>query len=538
MKKNLFVFLILAAVSINSQVLQEWVRKYNGPGADVDAALKIVSDVSGNVYATGFSTGTGSGHDYTTIKYNSAGVLQWTARYNGPGNGLDEASDVAVDAAGNVYVTGKSAAGSSEYTYDYATIKYSSSGTELWVARYNSPVNGQDAPFAIALDAQGNIYVTGQSGHPALDSDIGTVKYNSNGVLQWAREYDFTGNWDTGNDICVDELENVYVTGFHSTNWGTAYLDFVTVKYNSQGTQQWTATYNGTGNNSDAAVSIGLDAAGNIYIAGYSTGTVYDLVTIKYNPAGASQWTKIYSSASPSIDVPTDMKVDPAGNVYICGAISFDYGTLKYNANGDQQWITRYNFNGNFDFAGSIAIDGSGNAYVTGVSAHGQGEITNDFATVKYNTAGVQQWVQRYDGPAGGWDEGNGIALDNLGNVYVTGFSNENSGADDITTIKYSQTVGVNQISSEIPRSYSLGQNYPNPFNPSTKIKFQIPRSGSVKLAIFDGLGREVASPLNNELTAGTYELMFDGSALASGIYFYRLLSGDFIDTKKMIIIK
>jgi uncharacterized delta-60 repeat protein len=539
MKKILFVLTILISqfTLLYSQVSQEWIRKYNGPGAGEDAGVKIAVDAAGNIYVTGYSTGSGSGHDYTTIKYNSSGVHQWTMRYNGPGNALDEASDIAVDAGGNVYVTGRSAAGATEYTYDYATIKYSPSGAELWVARYNGPAGQQDEATSITLDDEGNVYVTGQSGHPALDSDIGTVKYNSSGVQQWAVEYDLTGNWDTGNDICVDDLNNVYVTGFHSTDWGTAYLDFATVKYNSQGVQQWSAGYNGTAGNSDIAVAMGLDAAGNVYITGYSTGTVYDLVTIKYNPAGTSQWTKVYSSASPSIDVPNEIKVDPAGNVYITGAISFDYGTIKYNTSGDQQWVARYDFNGNFDFASSIAIDASGNSYVTGSSAKAQSESSNDFATIKYNPAGVQQWTQRYEGPAG-WDEGNGIAVDNIGNVYVTGFSNENSGVNDFSTIKYSQFVGVSQVSNEIPKSYRLFQNYPNPFNPSTKVRFQVPQSDHIRVAVFDAIGKEVLTLVNEQLAAGIYELTVDGSDLPSGLYFYRLVSSGFSDTKKMILIK
>src|SRR5688572_7222432 len=171
MKKILFVLTILISqfTLLYSQVSQEWIRKYNGPGAGEDAGVKIAVDAAGNIYVTGYSTGSGSGHDYTTIKYNSSGVQQWSARYNGPGNALDEASDIAVDAGGNVYVTGRSAAGANEYTYDYATIKYSPSGAELWVARYNGPVGQQDEATSITLDDEGNVYVTGQSGHPALD---------------------------------------------------------------------------------------------------------------------------------------------------------------------------------------------------------------------------------------------------------------------------------------------------------------------------------------------------------------------------------
>jgi hypothetical protein len=105
---------------------------------------------------------------------------------------------------------------------------------------------------------------------------------------------------------------------------------------------------------------------------------------------------------------------------------------------------------------------------------------------------------------------------------------------------------GIKPISSAIPLNYKLYENYPNPFNPSTKIKFSIPLSplsergvgGFVTLIIYDLLGREVITLVNEQLNPGTYEVTFDGSALSSGLYFYRITSGDFTDVKKMMLIK
>jgi hypothetical protein len=101
-------------------------------------------------------------------------------------------------------------------------------------------------------------------------------------------------------------------------------------------------------------------------------------------------------------------------------------------------------------------------------------------------------------------------------------------------------TIGIKNISSEIPSSYSLSQNYPNPFNPVTKIKFDISANsvGQTFLSVYDLLGREVATLVNEQLQPGTYEVTFDGSNLPSGVYFYRLSSGNYIETKKMLMIK
>jgi hypothetical protein len=109
-------------------------------------------------------------------------------------------------------------------------------------------------------------------------------------------------------------------------------------------------------------------------------------------------------------------------------------------------------------------------------------------------------------------------------------------------------TIGINKISNEVPSSFKLEQNYPNPFNPTTKIKFDIAtnnppfnkggQGGLITLKIYDILGREIQTLVNEKLNPGTYEVTFDGSNLASGIYFYQLKSGNFIETKKMLLIK
>ncbi|MBK9227522.1 MAG: T9SS type A sorting domain-containing protein [Ignavibacteria bacterium] len=89
-----------------------------------------------------------------------------------------------------------------------------------------------------------------------------------------------------------------------------------------------------------------------------------------------------------------------------------------------------------------------------------------------------------------------------------------------------------------IPKTYDLSQNYPNPFNPVTTIKYQIPEAGSVNLVIYDVLGREISTLVNTFQAAGYYEMRFDATDVASGVYFYRLKTEKFSDLKKMIILK
>ena len=149
---------------------------------------------------------------------------QWVARYNGPDNGPDRARALAVDASGNVYVTGYSGT-------DFATVKYDTSGTQQWVARYDGPDNGRDEATALALDASGNVYVAGGSEGSGTSWDYATVKYDAGGVQQWVARHDGPPIEMHPDDcgLAVDGAANVYVGGF-SQGSGTD-LDYVTIKY-------------------------------------------------------------------------------------------------------------------------------------------------------------------------------------------------------------------------------------------------------------------------------------------------------------------
>jgi uncharacterized delta-60 repeat protein len=442
-----------ATIKYNNSGVQQWVARYNGPGNNLDQATTLAVDASGNVYVTGTSYGSGTYGDYATIKYNNSGVQQWVARYNGPGNNLDQATALAVDASGNVYVTGTSYG--SGTSYDYATIKYNSSGDQQWVTRYNGPGNSGDGATALSVDASGNVYVTGDNCDSSPFSDYATIKYNSSGAQQWVARYNGPDNsWDQATSLSIDGSGNVYVTG-RSVGSGTNDDDYATIKYNSSGVQQWVSRYNGPGNSLDRATALSIDASGNVYVTGnsYGSGTYYDnsTITIKYNSSGVQQWVARYNGPGNSSDYATALSVDASGNVYVTGysygsGTASDYATIKYNSSGVQQWVARYNGPGNSeDKATALTIDGSGNVYVTGRSV---GSGTNDdYATIKYNSSGVQQWVSRYNGPGNSDDEATAIAVDGQGNVYITGYSQGTGTSDDYTTIKYNSS-GVQQWGS------------------------------------------------------------------------------------------
>jgi uncharacterized delta-60 repeat protein len=427
-------------------VQEAWVARYNGPGNSYDEAHAIAVDSAANVYVTGSSVGLEPDPDYATIKYDTSGQEQWAVRYRGPGNSGNVANAIAVDGSGNVYVTGRSSTSGTDY--DYATIKYNSAGQEQWAARYNGPANGVDDAVAIAVDGLGNVYVTGNSVGLGTNFDYATIKYNSAGQQQWVARYNGRANGDDyAAAIVLDASGNVYVTG-GSAGSGTG-DDYATIKYNSVGQQQWVARYNGPGNGGDHANAIAIDGSANIYVTGFSSNSEneVDCATIKYDSAGGKeQWVARYSAPVHILDYGDAIAVDSSGNVSVAGT-SFasvnngDYVTIKYNSTGQEHWVARYDggiANG-ADYSTAIGLDTSGNVYVTGGS-DGSGLGYEDYATIKYNSAGQQQWVARYDGPGNEVDRANAIAIDGSGNVYVTGRSyGSGTGLSDYATIKYVQ---------------------------------------------------------------------------------------------------
>ena len=531
--------------------IELWSARYTGPANMNDKATSLAVDGGGNVYVTGYSIGSGTGYDYVTIKYDASGNQLWVAFYNGPGisNNDDWAYSLAVDNGSNVYVTGRSYGNGTGF--DYATIKYDASGNQLWVARYNRQGNGGDEASSLAVDNNGNVYVTGWSTNSGTNSDYVTIKYDTFGNQLWVAFYNGPGNYiDKANSLALDEGGNVYVTGESAESQIYPYnYDYATIKYDTSGNQLWVSFYYGLVNGNDHATSLTVDDNGNSCVTGWSLGSGsssnYDYATIKYHTNGNSFWEARYNGPGNDTDHATSLAMDSDGNVYVTGwssgsGTSIDYATIKYNVFGNQLWVARYNGPGSgSDYAYSLDIDSNGNIYVTGESLGSGTSI--DYATIKYNSSGQQQWEARYNWE--GQDIASSLAVDSNGNVCVTGYSYGNG--TDYATIKYSGgnvdnwlPVEATVLGQPLPQEYQLEQNYPNPFNPTTTIGYQLPTSGLVNLIVYDINGRKVITLIDGFREAGNHEITFDASNLPSGIYFYRIKSGDFIATEKMMLVK
>ena len=529
MKKLHFLFRTLFPLLIfynsNGQAPSpDWVSTYNGSDGKSDNPREMFIDAQNNIYVSGVTINKKGTQDYLTVKYNPANGQQiWFARYNGPGNENDYVYGLTVDAAGFAYVTGRSVgqAGNS----DYATIKYSPvNGQTLWVNRYNGTLNSEDFAKDIKVDDGGNVFVTGfANGDPNnifRGRALVTIKYNPDGTVAWNRSYDVSPSGGVGNSIALDGSSNVYIAG--ESNGGTLLL-----KYDNSGQLLWARTT--TGGYGSGAKAL-IDSDGNIVVVSGSE-------ILKYDPNGTLIWQESFNASF------ADLKFDASNNVYVTGFASdagpSDYMTAKYYANGGLAWSKRFNGTSNgTDIGRVIALDNSGNVYVSGYCTMGTGRnAATNYGTIKYDGAGTLQWLALYPGHAFG------IGTDNTGNVYVTGETTGGRAGTDFGTLKYpsgsaaTKAVTSSSLIENSIASFSL-QNYPNPFNQSTTIEYQIQQEANVKVSVYDLQGKQIATLINKNQPAGIYRINFSANKLPAGTYVYKIQAGEFVETKKLIIIR
>lgn len=519
---------LLAAIMISplfssaQEVTEEWVAPYDLGAGRIDIPFAIAVDDEGYSYVTGESNSVSTNIDYYTIKYDQDGDAVEFHRYDGGINNDDRATDIAVDGLGNVYVTGESVG--SGTSWDLVTIKYDSNLDIIWTRRYEGGINNEDRSPSLAIDDMGNVYVTCPSIGSGTSWDYATLKYDTDGNELWDVRYTSNiNNLDLPTDIGVDSQGNVYVTGQSVGNgW-----DYLTVKYDSEGDYQWEERYNNS-NQDDEATALVIDSSDNVIVTGRSvgSGSSWDYCTIKYAPNGGTEWTQRYNGPpGNNQDQAFAIGVDGSDNVYVTGAsvsndTSWDYATVKYEpVDGDQQWVSRYDSGiNNEDWATALAVDVLGNIYVTGRSV-GNG-TSWDYATIKYEPIdGDEEWVQRFDSddlPGAIQDQAEALAVDASGNVYVTGQSARPNNNWDYVTIRYSQPTIISVETIDTAAAFNV---FPNPNSGNCTISLGKIYS-EVEIRVMNYLGMEVER--STHFNENQIEMNFNYPA---GIYFIEVIT-------------
>jgi hypothetical protein len=437
-------FVTLATLSFRAHgqpLTQAWLQRYGAPGTS-SAAVAMTLDANGNVFVTGSST-EGTNVHYLTLGYSNVGVPLWTNYYGGPGDLSAAPNAIATDQGGNVFVTGSSFLPAiprlAPTDYGYATLAYSGNGVPLWTNTYS--VSGRDRAGSVAVDQNGNVFVTGSSAESTnAHPNMTTIAYSGSGLPLWTNRYKGAGlGGSSGGDAtAVDSNGSIFVAG---ASYGSdGYQHYALVAYSNAGVPLWTNQYIGPTTSGDGASAVAVDSSGNVFVTGlsYNTSGFYDYLTLAYSGAGVPLWTNRYGTASASM--PSAITVASSGSVFVTGqswsGIGPQYATVAYSGSGLPLWTNRYDgpIPGTAS-ATAVAADGQGNVFVTGSSS---GTSSNyDYLTLGYASSGAPFWTNAYNGPANGSDQARAIAVDHSGNVFVTGRS-WNGTNYDFVTIKYS----------------------------------------------------------------------------------------------------
>lgn len=399
----------LATHTVEGNILPlNWVDQFGSLLSD--GATSVAVDAAGNVYTAGYTEGSYGGpknpqlyynNDTFLTKYSPTGVEQWIQRVGHPELD-DQANAIAVDAWGNVYVTGSTRDALLGFggTSDVFVMKFSSSGKQLWEERFGGSTN--DVGRGITVDAAGNVYITGEfAGYGSANagnSNAFLAKYSSTGDQLWVQQANLP-NSDIAYDVAVDGAGGVFIagsTGGSLQGTRVGFTDAFLMKFDQGGNYLWHRVAGA--DYEDSAQGVAVDNSGNVYVAGYiqtGRGHPSDTFIAKYTNDGSSLWADSYS-ISEGDDRAQDIVVDLHNNVYVTGeafntieglsAGSSDVYLLNVNAESDIVGVHRLSTNGS-DIPGKVAVDRVGNVYVAGYTEGVFGDASegyNDGFVIKF----------------------------------------------------------------------------------------------------------------------------------------------------------
>jgi hypothetical protein len=532
--------------------------------------------------------------DVVFAKYNKSGNLVWGKRFGGT-NTTDAPHGVVTDAQKNIYLTGYCGntttgnlpvnfnpnGGNTLNTYghfDAFLAKYDQNGNYQWAMILGNTVGAtEERGWDIAVDNLNNVYVCGAMYGSINFNPLGTAnvksvgnsnaglflaKYNPNGINEWAfviSANDTSVFYEAYTAVDIDAYGNVYFAGnFRGNN----------------------VNFNPNGSNT-------LSSAG-----------ATDMFFAKYTSSGNLIWVKRVGGTAQDIISPGAMRLDNNNMPYFTGRIS---GTVNFNTSGGTNNVTGASlFLASYDTTGTlryafgmqsnpgdgghrVGFDSQNNVYVAGwmngtVNFNPNGTYnltatspTADVFLAKYTNSGQFIWALNF-GATNSTDQNicAGLAVDQMNNVIITGqlygtnanvnpkgtqFMLSSVGQNDCFIVKYNSSgllwysTGIKKTSDKLPIEYKLEQNCPNPFNPTTIIRYSVAsnvkgQTSNVKLIVYDILGKELVTLVNENHKPGIYETQFSinqfsNNQMPSGIYFYKFMVDDVqYAVKKMILLK
>jgi len=548
----------------------EWTGTYGMDSWDRAHGIKQSND--GSYYIAGYIDGGFGLFDIEVIKIDSIGNILWNKNIGGIEG--DELRGISIAPDGGVIVSGYTASfgfGSK----DIFLVKFSSDGVKEWERIIGT--TEEDHNYSNIVSPQGDIFLAGFSIYGTY-WDATITKTDSLGNVFWSKRYGGSG-LERIHSVLELSNDGLIVVG-QTNSFGSGGDDILVISTDSEGEVIWSKTFGG--NNNEAAYSIVQSPDEGFNIAGFTNSYGfggYDMFLMHLNSSGNLQWFRTYGGNSN--DYAYDLKTTPDnGNILVGNSFSGPLGgsdifLIKADSSGNgtcpSNFYSPVEMNLSltaFDLS-TLQTNGGlfGNTALT--VEHPNVLVTNlcsiipvELISFNYQVQGqeiVLTWATATELNNSGFDierklnntwerigfvDGNGTTTET--NHYS--YSDDISSLTDIGTVyyrlkqidldgsyKYSDVI---EVEIEQPTEYSLSQNYPNPFNPNTTIEFGLAKSGFVTLDIYDLLGNKVGTLVNKKLTAGKHEIKFDASNLSSGIYLYKISAGNYIESKKMILLK
>jgi uncharacterized delta-60 repeat protein len=498
-----------------------WVYPYDGPGNGYDAAFPIVYGLDGYIYAAGSSTGDGASVNFTVISFTTSGDTNWVHRYPGPGSGSGTGRAITYGSDGNIYAAGRIMGDGTGW--DFTVISLAASGDTNWTCIYNGPGNNNDDARSIVYGSDSNVYAAGMTRGSGTLEDFTIISLSTTGDTNWTYRYNGPGNsYDQAYSIVYGSDNNIYGAGYTT---GTT-RDFIVISLTASGDTNWVYTYDGPGSGSDEAFSIVYGSDGNIYAAGYSTGsgTSADFTVISLTTTGDTNWVYRYDGPGSATDCAYSIIYGTDGSIYASGmrkptpeppVLDYDFTVISLTTSGDTNWVYGYNGPGDgWDRSRSIAYGPDGNIYAAGQSV-GSGTL-EDFTVISLGNSGNTNWIYRYNGSGYDDDQANSIVYGLDGNIYAAGVTYGSSTSEDFTVISLG-TTGVEEIQHEktVPEILSA----PTLFKDKIYLKINEHCSSPLRICLYNVLGNCVYEKYYSYSST----LIFQGDViekLGEGIYF------------------
>jgi len=387
-------------------------------------------------------------------------------------------------------------------------IKTDGQGNEVWSRTFGG--SGYDKGYSVMQAADGGYVIAGwTSSYGAGGFDVYLIKTDESGNEVWSQT--FGGIYNDGGWSLQQTAEGGYIIAGQTESYGAGSDDVYLIKTDGQGNEVWSQTFGG--NYSDAAYGMQQTADGGYIIGGgtYSYGGGgWDVYLIKTDGQGNEVWSQTFGGSSDdwgySVQQTTEGGYIITGRTASYGTGSEDVYLIKTDESGNEVWLQTFGGSGN-DYGESVRQIADGGYFIAGVAE-------------SYGTGGFNVYLIKTD------ESGNEVWSQTFG------------GSSEAVPVEPSRPK-----SRDLPGNFCLHSAHPNPFNPTTTIRFDLPQASWLRLDVFDVAGRGVGSAQGRPLRegwmeAGSHEVTFDGSNLASGIYIYRLEAGGFHSSGKMVMLK